>query len=500
MGGTAHPYRYGPPVIGTPATFLPNLQLWLDAADPTAYTLSGSNVTAVRDKSSNAWALTTTAGTTMNVTKFNSTYPSFYRTGGTLASNASFTTSQPFTVYFAGQSISTAGSAFLLDCANQATRTVIRGGAAMLAGGTELTPTNNSESTSPHVFAATFNGSSSSMVLNGTTTTGNPGTTGYTGFGITVGTVDYNGHICELLIFSGTHTTAQVQAMMGYLAWKWGIPSKLPGVSSNYARVSRALTPAFVPSQIAGCALWLDAADRSTLTISGSNVSQWRDKSGTGLHVSQSTTALQPTYNATGFNGRPTLRFTGVVGSSVQLLTSATTSLFDSMTSATIFLVFRVISVGTTPPYHSIVAIPNKLHTYLTGLTNAAGFVGSNVWVWSGSFIANTNTTVTQDSNQQLVYALGPGSQQIYINGIVGGAPTGSFSMTSGTSLAVSIGSITSNSFNDGFNGTLCEVLFYTTALNTSQRQRVEGYLAWKWGLGGNLAGPAYHPYRTFKP
>jgi hypothetical protein len=48
-------------------------------------------------------------------------------------------------------------------------------------------------------------------------------------------------------------------------------------------------------------------------------------------------------------------------------------------------------------------------------------------------------------------------------------------------------------------NGNIAEVIVYTTSLTTTQRQQVEGYLAWKWGLQANLPAST-HPYRTFKP
>ena len=50
------------------------------------------------------------------------------------------------------------------------------------------------------------------------------------------------------------------------------------------------------PTQIPGCALWLDAADASTVTLSGANVTAWKDKSGNGYDAIQPTTAYQPTY------------------------------------------------------------------------------------------------------------------------------------------------------------------------------------------------------------
>jgi hypothetical protein len=42
------------------------------------------------------------------------------------------------------------------------------------------------------------------------------------------------------------------------------------------------------------------------------------------------------------------------------------------------------------------------------------------------------------------------------------------------------------------------EILVYSNALTTGQRQQVEGYLAWKWRKTADLS--ASHPYKTFKP
>ena len=48
----------------------------------------------------------------------------------------------------------------------------------------------------------------------------------------------------------------------------------------------------------------------------------------------------------------------------------------------------------------------------------------------------------------------------------------------------------------------LMELIFYTatptTAPSVNARQRVEGYLAWKWGLRANL--PSTHPYAKLTP
>jgi hypothetical protein len=54
-------------------------------------------------------------------------------------------------------------------------------------------------------------------------------------------------------------------------------------------------TPANLGEDIA---LWLDATDSSTITLNGSNVSQWSDKSNNNRHAIQGTATLQPTYDS----------------------------------------------------------------------------------------------------------------------------------------------------------------------------------------------------------
>lgn len=54
-------------------------------------------------------------------------------------------------------------------------------------------------------------------------------------------------------------------------------------------------TPVYLP--IGSLSLWFDAFDLSTITLSGSTVSQWRDKSGNNRHASQNNSSLRPTYD-----------------------------------------------------------------------------------------------------------------------------------------------------------------------------------------------------------
>lgn len=58
--------------------------------------------------------------------------------------------------------------------------------------------------------------------------------------------------------------------------------------------------------------------------------------------------------------------------------------------------------------------------------------------------------------------------------------------------------SIGVNKAGDALNGTLGELVIFNAALSQTDREKMEGYLAWKWGLVANL--PGGHPYKSAPP
>jgi hypothetical protein len=63
---------------------------------------------------------------------------------------------------------------------------------------------------------------------------------------------------------------------------------------SAYATIS-SKKPLWTPAQLP-TALWMDANDANTITLNGTTVSQWSDKSGNSRNVSQATAVSQPLY------------------------------------------------------------------------------------------------------------------------------------------------------------------------------------------------------------
>ena len=246
------------------------------------------------------------------------------------------------------------------------------------------------------------------------------------------------------------------------------------------------------PSMIA-TALWLDAADASTVTTVSSAVSQWSDKSGNARNATQSTAGNRPTFTNNALNGKSVITFNG---SSTQHFVH---SLNASPAPHSVFAVARRTTGGTTAFQTVINAIaPNNAF----GVSLAAKVDGVSAnW---GTYI---NTTLGWSSSGSSIF-----NAWSIVDVISPTATSGNETLaTNGSLTTVSYSSRYSGDANDRraiggdpvFNtgwlwGDIAEIIIITSSVSTDTRQRIEGYLAHKWGLEANL--PNDHPYKTTGP
>jgi len=216
-------------------------------------------------------------------------------------------------------------------------------------------------------------------------------------------------------------------------------------------------------------ALWLDAADDSTITESGGAVSQWDDKSGNGRHVTQGTPANRPTYNATGLNGKATVDWPASINS--------------------VFL--------------------ENTSTYSPGrLIGVADYDGSNPFdayngLVSFNYSVDSDLFITANSGTSWF-----GSYQVFLNGSSAASSTALPTILSPFIFAsnANISSSRTNTYigtdrgiaGRSWRGKMAEIIILPTAPSTYERNRIEGYLAHKWGLTANL--PNDHPFKVNPP
>lgn len=240
---------------------------------------------------------------------------------------------------------------------------------------------------------------------------------------------------------------------------------------------SQPWTPAALGSALA---LWLDADDASTLTLNGSTVAQWNDKSGNGRHVAQATGSNQPTYNLTGFNSNPAVVFDG---SNDNLFRNAQT-LPDS---GSIFLVLRYNNATTAQ--QGVIWSDTVPHTPRYYIQADAGTLRGYSEHRPGYFPAGSYTAGQQEI---LNFVGAAGSSQILRNGVLAGSLSGFVGNNNGLWIG------NGNGFGSHAAMALPEIIAVSGTLSTANRELVEGYLAWKWALEANL--PAGHPFRNQPP
>jgi hypothetical protein len=227
---------------------------------------------------------------------------------------------------------------------------------------------------------------------------------------------------------------------------------------------------------------WYDAADLSTISAARGVVSEWRDKSGFGRHVSQATPGKLPAYTVAGLNGLNVLTFDGVDDSLVNAAYSFPTAYS-----------FYAVGRSSATSYGRLLHVGTDAFGFLgTGPAGSyATFFGNgNAW---NDVLSNTPTqSIASTSILGVVKANAVGGAIPYINGAAQDAKNGTTNSTTG----FVIGNVSNGS--QGWRGIVAEIILIPALSDDPQRQRIEGYLAHKWGLTANL--PASHPYRNRPP
>ncbi len=225
---------------------------------------------------------------------------------------------------------------------------------------------------------------------------------------------------------------------------------------------------AWTPAETTAVA-WFDAADASTITESAGAVSQWRDKSGNGKHANQGNASLQPTYNGSDvrLNGLPTIGY------------DQGYKFLDTPNLAAIKNVYFVTyyddpdnSFDSHRVFFSDTGNANKLQ----------GQAGSDDWVVGKGFDKYKDGSSTSSD-------LG-----ILPMGATLWTAKGTASHTNKTWRM--LGGIQNYQYWE--YGAIGEIILTDGTEDLETQQKIEGYLAHKWGLEANL--PAGHPYKSAAP
>jgi hypothetical protein len=219
--------------------------------------------------------------------------------------------------------------------------------------------------------------------------------------------------------------------------------------------------------------------------VSGA-VSQWNDKSGNGRNATQATGATRPAFTTNGLNSKSVISFIGSSSSASQYL-NVTLDVYQSA----FILYTNTNAIAFTTPLGGIYDTAGDPVN-----TRGASYHGSS----GSNAIFDSLYTRSETLNGQN-FANGTSIS----NGLSTARPTTPtfFSHVATTAFAAQnglrvIGSDSSAAGNRGITGLIAEIIMLAGPASTYDRQRIEGYLAHKWGLTANL--PSDHPFKVNPP
>ena len=523
----------------SPPLQIPGCAFWLDAADSSTLVLSNTTVTRWRDKITGT--LGANVGTpTYTIDSNNNACVRFagtdYFTFGTTLLNIS---TEPFTIISVARNNSNLGIKGIIGRATATSSWWLGYNSVNIQSQyyTSSSSINNFTSATNTLCNTIIIGTDISRTATLTTSTNfNNGSNIGSASGATSnasGAVQLNigrgpntfnlvGDIFEILVYVGSGTTsplsvAQRQYIEGYLAWKWGTNTSLISINpyrvaapynfynfiTNFTTVPQTqFTSITYPTNIPGLVLWLDGADTATIQYSsGTNVSNWLDKSGFGNNARQTTSANQPAYLNSGV-------YFQVQGSNPSFLNITNLSLFSNVSYGYTFIVYNAAQPNSNVINNNIgifsvaTALGNARYSVILG--TAAGVLQQGIFgraadsnslsaYFSGAGTYRSNTTLMGTFGIQ--YAL----SNVFINTNGSNVLSTTFGGTQPATSATNSTSITINSAQLGqnlSNSYVYEMLVYTQFLSPIQIQQIEGYLASKWSLSSTL--PATHPFLTY--
>jgi hypothetical protein len=277
---------------------------------------------------------------------------------------------------------------------------------------------------------------------------------------------------------------------------RFSVPSKVSGTTYNVSLSEGAIASdgaLWTPARLSSLLGWWKA---DSLGLSdGTAVASWTDSSDYTHDAVQSNAGLRPVCKTNILNGLPVVRFTAASGHGLELTNLGTDLSGDDTHSW--FIVSKPSDLSGYPVF--ITYPVGSTWSYLIEYNNDGdifwGAGSGNGWYrcFDANFDTATFSLISLVKTASNAFGMWKYGTQI-ANGFNG--PNGAVASTTSMSGNMLMGGYFSTSF--GMQGDIAEIVCCSSALSTSERQNVEGYLAWKWGLQSQL--PTDHPYYGLAP
>ena len=225
-------------------------------------------------------------------------------------------------------------------------------------------------------------------------------------------------------------------------------------------------------------ALWLDANDYSSFTFSsGTNISLWADKSGNGNHA---TGVSSPVYTSS-----------------------------SAYLSGSSYFTLNLDFIAAYPDHSAFIVLTNTNYVNIYGAQSGGngssslhvGFSATNAYRvnhWGNDWYPSITAAYKSGQRNLLNFDwINTGSlgKAVRANGNVEGTigQTGQITSMYGGG---TIGNVVGQGILTGYINEV--IIILNPNITTTNRNKLEGYLAWKWGIQANL--PSGHPYISAPP
>lgn len=249
--------------------------------------------------------------------------------------------------------------------------------------------------------------------------------------------------------------------------------------------ISGSTNAAWDPSSIT-TRLWLDMDDQSVFTSSSGNVTQIADKSGNNYTFNAANGSTLTAVN-TAQNNKNILRFDGN--------SDATSYRSIAFSSTAVHKWFFVVKVTASDSHDGLVSFTKSNPTLQILLFNLSGN-----GVFSGDWYFNPGNNITSNPtnllNQWVMLSMELDIPNNRVTASLNATPYATNVNQSALSTMGS-GSIRLNDYQNNADSDWGEVIF-TEDVTQTNSDKIEGYLAHKWGLTSDL--PSSHPYKTQAP
>ena len=300
-------------------------------------------------------------------------------------------------------------------------------------------------------------------------------------------------------------STQQLYVQSTFLYYSFGNQSTIiSGTRQSFGGLFTPIRAPFFPNQISGLQLWLDAADVNTVRIQNGIVRQWNDKSGNSRNLG-TVLSNAGTITYSQYGGVPSILINSTY---TQNLNGAYMRVVSpvNLTNLTVFTVVRSRTAANNQ--NGLLAVPASGFEYSS--TDAFGHFIDSATPQERFYANGTGTPVTNGvvSSGGDAYPLrisaftctSAGVLSSWGNGTAGQTTSGTArsGTATGFGLGFDINMPAGTPVNLTCTSQFSESIVYNVVLTTLQRQQVEGYLAWKWGLVALL--PSTHPYKNAPP